>query len=680
MKVAEIIQQYAEGRRDFRNLNLRGQSFRGHNLSGADFSGCDLRGTNFRNAILQETIFHQAKAGLQKQWVIVLVLITWLISTFSGFLLTVSTSLITYFFRSNSEGMQLITGIILISFLIFILITIISQGLNRALAVAGPVIVAAGALAIGATVAIFTVNLAVDLAGALTFSVAVAVTGVIVLAFAVAVAVAVAIPRVLVGALAFTFAFIGALIGPFTGALTGVLAFVGGYLGLRSLKDNPKDKWMHQTVIAFTAIGGTSFYGADLTDADFTEANLKSTDLREANLIRTCWQRTKKLNHARLGETLLANPNIRDLMVTGKGERQSYKGANLRGANLKKVNLNYANLKLADLSKATLEEADLKYANLTEVNAVETNFTRAKMTGVCLEAWNIESNTKLDEVDCKFVYLLEHPKPKTDDRERRPSSGIFQLGEFTKLFQEVLNTVDLIFKDGINWQAFVTAFKKVQDENKDSPLKVQGIEDKGDGVIVVKLAVLTEANKENIHSSFVQNYNLALKSLETEYKAKLNLKDVEIDGYKRENVNMLKIINLLANQPTNINTEAITVTENRSIKTGGGDYRENNFQDSRYIETRDSSTYYENYNESQKTLAKAAQEIQNLLKQLEQDNPTASETEKIDYINDETSKGFKKRVVAALIAGGETAIEEFLDSPYFNIAKAVVKGWMNPEG
>ncbi|MEL4898002.1 hypothetical protein, partial [Crocosphaera sp. Alani8] len=85
-------------------------------------------------------------------------------------------------------------------------------------------------------------------------------------------------------------------------------------------------------------------------------------------------------------------------------------------------------------------------------------------------------------------------------------------------------------------------------------------------------------------------------------------------------------------------------------------------------------------NEAQQpTLAKAAQEIQNLLKQLEQDNPTASETEKIDYINDETSKGFKKRAVAALMGGGETAIEEFLDNPYVNIGKAVVKGWMNPE-
>lgn len=83
--------------------------------------------------------------------------------------------------------------------------------------------------------------------------------------------------------------------------------------------------------------------------------------------------------------------------------------------------------------------------------------------------------------------------------------------------------------------------------------------------------------------------------------------------------------------------------------------------------------------EPKKTLSEAAAEIQQLLKQLEQNNPTATEEEKIAYVNDETTPSFKRRVVGALQAGGEAAIEEFLDNPYVNVSKAVVKGWMKPE-
>ena len=82
--------------------------------------------------------------------------------------------------------------------------------------------------------------------------------------------------------------------------------------------------------------------------------------------------------------------------------------------------------------------------------------------------------------------------------------------------------------------------------------------------------------------------------------------------------------------------------------------------------------------EQKQTLAEAAEEIQKLLKQLEQTNPTATEAEKVAYVNDETTPSFKLRVVGALKAGGQTAIDEFLDNPYVAVGKAVVKGWMEP--
>jgi hypothetical protein len=83
--------------------------------------------------------------------------------------------------------------------------------------------------------------------------------------------------------------------------------------------------------------------------------------------------------------------------------------------------------------------------------------------------------------------------------------------------------------------------------------------------------------------------------------------------------------------------------------------------------------------EQKQTLAEAAAEIQRLLKQLGQTNPNATEIDKMTYVNDETTPSFKRRVAGALQAGGEAAIEEFLDNPYVNVGKAVVKGWIKPE-
>lgn len=83
--------------------------------------------------------------------------------------------------------------------------------------------------------------------------------------------------------------------------------------------------------------------------------------------------------------------------------------------------------------------------------------------------------------------------------------------------------------------------------------------------------------------------------------------------------------------------------------------------------------------EQKQTLAEAAKEIQQLLEQLAKMNPNPTEAEKIEYVNDETSPSFKRRAVRALQAGGEAALEEFLDNPYVNVGKAIVKGWIKPE-
>lgn len=82
--------------------------------------------------------------------------------------------------------------------------------------------------------------------------------------------------------------------------------------------------------------------------------------------------------------------------------------------------------------------------------------------------------------------------------------------------------------------------------------------------------------------------------------------------------------------------------------------------------------------EQKQTLAASAKEIQQLLEQLARINPNPTEAEKIEYVHDETTPSFKRRLIAALQAGGEAAIEEFLDTRYVIVGKAIVKGWIKP--
>jgi CO/xanthine dehydrogenase FAD-binding subunit len=81
-----------------------------------------------------------------------------------------------------------------------------------------------------------------------------------------------------------------------------------------------------------------------------------------------------------------------------------------------------------------------------------------------------------------------------------------------------LNTIDLIFRNGIDWKAFVAAFKQLQVENEGTELTIQSIENKGDGVLVVKVSVPPDANKEHLHKHFTQSYELMAARLEDKDK------------------------------------------------------------------------------------------------------------------------------------------------------------------
>jgi uncharacterized protein YjbI with pentapeptide repeats len=216
-----------------------------------------------------------------------------------------------------------------------------------------------------------------------------------------------------------------------------------------------------------------------------------------------------------VGDSILTNAAVLDLLTSRNGYKKSYVDVNLRGANLEGVNLNAANLKWVDLSEAKLQQANLRDANLREVLAIGTDFTGAYLTGACLESWNIDHTTKLNQVDCQYVFLLEHPNP-LGSRERRPHDPdeVFNQGDFEKLYRKMINMVQVLFRNGMNRTAFAAAFQELMAEHPDiSYDSIQAVERKGDDALVT-LEVSETADKAEISRSLQASYADKVRQLE----------------------------------------------------------------------------------------------------------------------------------------------------------------------
>ena len=317
-----------------------------------------------------------------------------------------------------------------------------------------------------------------------------------------------------------------------------------------------------------------NFTGANLSDADFTGADLRKADLRKADLRKADLRKADltganlrfaelrgadltganlnvsdltgaKFNGAYLNSANFQNQILRKADLTGanltgaKFNGADLTGANLTGANLTgadltdaKLNdakLNGANLTDAKLTDAKLNGADLTSAKLYRTQALGTYFTGAILTEACIENWNIDNKINLENVICDYIYLSR------DQRKRSPSdpNRNFQPREFVKLVEKYIETVDLIFKDGIDWRAFLTSFQILQVEYGEQNVSIQAIEKKSDGALVIRLNVPSDVDKAEIERRAKESYKTNLKLLETQYRDELQAKGREIKIYKR---------------------------------------------------------------------------------------------------------------------------------------------------
>ena len=275
-----------------------------------------------------------------------------------------------------------------------------------------------------------------------------------------------------------------------------------------------------------------SLRGVNLSQTDLTGAKLAGADLRQANLVLADLTNAD-LRGARLRDANLIRANLNGACLQGV----NLLGANLNDSQLKEVDFNEADLSLAhfqganldgaNLIQASIIETDFRFANLSRSNlsevtmfhtqALGTRFEKVIFTGARIQDWHINGTTKFDGAVCDYVYL------KIDQQERRPRRGSFKPGEFAALFQQAVDTVDLIFKDGIDWQAFFRSFQDLRNQYADQNLSIQAIEKKRDGAFIIRLEVADAIDKSAIESDSKQYYESQLKTLEAQYEKQLRL-------------------------------------------------------------------------------------------------------------------------------------------------------------
>ncbi|MEH2393866.1 MAG: pentapeptide repeat-containing protein [Nostoc sp.] len=598
---------------DFSSQNLRGRNFKGRkDLAGANFSNVDMQGTNFTNANLTGANFSYAKAGLQRRWAILLVLLSWLLSGTSGYLWAFNGRLVLFIFDSSGENDYIVGWTVLIILIAFFIITI-RQGLSAGL----------GAFAFVAAVAF---ALAGGFAFGFAYTFAFAFAAAFVAAFVAAVAFALA------RSLAFPFAFAGAgVVGvgfPFALGFTFAVAFaVAGtllsiYISWQAMKGDEKHSLIRNIVIAFAATGGTSFHGADLTGADFTQATLKSTDLRNTILICSCWHQAKMLDRIRPGSTYLQNSQVRQLLVTGQGQDKNFDRQNLRGINLKKANLADASFIGADLSEANLQDADLSRAKLKQTQLDCTDLTGATLTGATIEDWGITGETKLNEVKCDYIFMRLETKDNPN-RCRKPDdwNKNFEKDEFTEYIAPIVKTLDLYHNTEVNFRAIQIALNQLIENNPEAKIQTVAVEKRGvnKNKLLIKAETATTANHSELNAEYFKSYDTFISLSPESLLELLKEKDNTISLLDKK----IEIALKTAIEKHSVNTETYNNQENtmsqapkynlNNPKFGGGFSGDEGTTIGGTLNDYSSNIDYS----SKQNLTEAAADIQQLLTQLQ---------------------------------------------------------------
>jgi hypothetical protein len=311
-----------------------------------------------------------------------------------------------------------------------------------------------------------------------------------------------------------------------------------------------------------------------LDDYNFSSATLKGANFYRANLTRTCWKNSRFLEFSHVGSTYLTNPTIRQLVVTCSGKGQNFDGLDLTGVNLQGANLQDASFIGASLNQSNLRDADFSRAILKQTQLDDADLTGAILTGACIEDWGMTSTTKLENVQCDYVYMrlqtLEKRNPlrKPDDERKN-----FSESEFADFIKPYFDTLDLYHRQDVDPRSISIALKNLAENHPDAELQFVAIEWRGNG-LNIRYTTAPDVDKSELNHEYFTNYARIRKELLGSIQLKLSAQDAEINR-------MEAVINKFIQTGTHqsiIQAETIqviqgelVVTENRGIHVNTGD-------------------------------------------------------------------------------------------------------------
>ena len=504
---------------DFSNKDLRNRSFKGRDLASADFRKADIRGCDFRNANLEGADFSGVTAGQSGKQILIVV---------------------------DDVGVLAVMGTVFTAGIVVSVYTGMFMGLIAGTS-EGEVLVAI-ASAFTSIVGTFVVEIKVP--SLVRFAVAIAV----VIAVAIVIANKYASANKYKNASANKNVSVRAFIIEaflLTGrketisASAGASVFASGFASVVASAEFGKgnisrgvayslivifslfltDIFLMQAIEEIRSMTGTSFKGATLAKSKFMGAILKNCDFTNARIHQTDWTHSHFTRCKLSGN--LDNQSVRELCISRIGANENFSSSNLSGLNLIGVNLRAAILAGANLNSTNLTQADLENANLVNVQAIQTDFTKANLSGACIENWAITSETIFTDAICSHIYL------DSDKTERKPASGSFEQGDFEKLVIQFTKTLDFLFRNGIDSQAFDFALNNLIEDYEKMGISLKGVDDLGDGDRLVRFNTVPDAPKAEMHAQFTEEYTAMHQQLEAsrnkvwELQQKLDRIDLE---------------------------------------------------------------------------------------------------------------------------------------------------------